>query len=95
MDAFEIAMAALADRFRDRCSLESAELRALIEAGELYTPKVRHLLHGLAGTGGSFGFDEVSAASRKVELALEEHSVQAADLNDLFAALAACQRAVA
>jgi HPt (histidine-containing phosphotransfer) domain-containing protein len=92
MDAFDAAMAALAERFRERCTLEIVELRALIDAGELYTPKVRHLLHGLAGTGGSFGFDEVSATSRKLELALENRSVTPADLDGLFSALATCTR---
>lgn len=95
MDTFETAMAALAERFRERCTRERAELQALIAVGELYAPKVRHLLHGLAGTGGSFGFDEVSAASRKVEMALEDRSVQTADLTRLYAALAACERMAA
>jgi hypothetical protein len=90
MDAFEIAMAALADLFRARCLQESEELRTLIAGGELYGAKVRHLLHGLAGTGGSFGFDEVSTISRKVMLALEDGGVEAADLERLFAALAEC-----
>jgi HPt (histidine-containing phosphotransfer) domain-containing protein len=92
MDAFEAAMAALADRFRERCARESVELQALIDGGELYSSEARRLLHGLAGTGGSFGFDEISTMSRKVELALEDHAVEPADLTHLFAALAACEQ---
>ncbi|MHB8283709.1 MAG: Hpt domain-containing protein [Caulobacteraceae bacterium] len=92
MGAFEDAMAALAERFRERAARESLELQALIDAGRLYDPETRRLLHGLAGTGGSFGFDEISAISRKVELAVDEHAVDPADLPVLFAALHACKQ---
>ena len=92
MGAFEDALAALAERFRERCGRESLELQALIAEGRLYDPQTRRLLHGLAGTGGSFGFDEISTISRKVELAVDEKAVDPADLDDLFTALAVCKQ---
>jgi len=92
MGAFEDALAALAERFRERCGRESLELQALIAEGRLYDPQTRRLLHGLAGTGGSFGFDEISAISRKVELAVDEKAVDPTDLDDLFKALAVCKQ---
>jgi len=92
MGAFEDALAALADRFRERCGRENLELQALVAAGRLYAPETRRLLHGLAGAGGSFGFDEVSAAARKVELAVDEKAVHPADLTALFTALAVCRQ---
>jgi HPt (histidine-containing phosphotransfer) domain-containing protein len=93
MDDFDIAMTALAGLFRARCGQEREELRTLIAGGELYGSKVRHLLHGLAGTAGAFGFDEVSTISRKVLIALDDGSVEAADLDHLFAALVDCEAA--
>jgi len=92
MGAFEDALAALAERFRERCGRESLELQALIAEGRLYDPQTRRLLHGLAGTGGSFGFDEISTISRKVELAVDEKAVDPTDLDDLFTALAVCKQ---
>lgn len=92
MGAFEDALAALAERFRERCGRERLELQALIAQGRLYDPQTRRLLHGLAGTGGSFGFDEISAVARKVEHAVDAHAVDPADLAELFTALAACKQ---
>lgn len=92
MGAFEDALAVLADRFRERCRRESLELQALIADARLYDPQTRRLLHGLAGTGGSFGFDEISDIARKVERAVDEKAVDPTDLSKLFTALVVCQQ---
>ena len=58
-------MAALQQRFRARAGEDGARIAAAFAAGDLET--VRNLAHGLSGSGGVFGFPEVSKDAQAVE----------------------------
>lgn len=62
-------MAALRDKFLDRCRSDAAILadRDTIDADELIA-----IVHRLSGTAGIFGFTELSEAAERTENALRE-----------------------
>ncbi len=61
------ALALLQRQFLERCRSDLAALEAL--ASEPLHPEVVHLVHRLAGTAGSFGYSEISAAAARYETA--------------------------
>lgn len=65
MTAFDARMAQLRARFLDRAREDRARLVSAMAAGD--TGEIRRIAHSLAGSGGVFGFPEVSACARRVE----------------------------
>ncbi len=62
-------MAALRERFRARARADGERIAAALSARDLET--VRNLAHGLSGSGGVFGFPQVSADAQAVEEAID------------------------
>jgi chemotaxis protein histidine kinase CheA len=68
---------ALCARFRERAILALNEVAALHHQAKLGSDsalqEMGRVAHGLHGTGGSFGFDELSRCARRMELLLKRH----------------------
>jgi HPt (histidine-containing phosphotransfer) domain-containing protein len=62
-------MAALRERFRVRAADDRATILAARDAGDF--AQVARLAHGLSGSGGVFGFPELSADAQAVENAID------------------------
>jgi HPt (histidine-containing phosphotransfer) domain-containing protein len=62
-------MAALRERFRVRAADDRASILAAHDAGDF--AQVGRLAHGLSGSGGVFGFPELSADAQAVENAID------------------------
>jgi HPt (histidine-containing phosphotransfer) domain-containing protein len=62
-------MPALRERFRARAGSDGDRIAAALAAGDLDT--VRSLAHGLSGSGGVFGFPQVSEDAQAVENAID------------------------
>ena len=56
-------LAALRERFLDRCVGDLARLDDLAARGALDVDEMQNLVHSLAGAAGTFGFPEISAAA--------------------------------
>jgi HPt (histidine-containing phosphotransfer) domain-containing protein len=67
---FDERMAGLRARFCARAAAERTQIAEALASGDL--PEVRRLAHGLSGSGGVFGFPEVSADAEAVEIAVDE-----------------------
>lgn len=65
-------MEAFKARFRERCAVDLAALETLFRDGVRSGGDLRRLAHGLAGSGGTFGFPAVSTAAAAVDDALAE-----------------------
>ena len=65
MSEFDEKMEQLRERFRSRAGEDRARLIIALEQGDRGT--VRHLAHGLSGSGGVFGFPEISQAAEELE----------------------------
>ena len=65
----EARMAALRERFRARAGEDATRIAAALAAGDLQA--VHGLAHGLSGSGGTFGFPQVSADAEAVENAID------------------------
>ena len=79
-------MAALGARFLERCRSDLAVLR---HPGH---PEFRRTVHGLAGTGGVFGYPQISRLANVIDEALADG--RAADPADLDALAAEVEAAV-
>jgi HPt (histidine-containing phosphotransfer) domain-containing protein len=62
-------MAALRERFRARAADDRASILAARDAGDL--AEVGRLAHGLSGSGGVFGFPQLSADAQALENAID------------------------
>jgi HPt (histidine-containing phosphotransfer) domain-containing protein len=71
VSAFDERMTGLRARFCARAAAERMQIAAALASGDL--PEVRRLAHGLSGSGGVFGFPELSADAEAVEIAVDEH----------------------
>lgn len=56
-------LAALRERFLDRCVGDLERLDALTARGALDVDEMQNLVHSLAGAAGTFGFPGISAAA--------------------------------
>ena len=65
----EARMAALRERFRARAGEDAERIASALAAGDLQA--VHGLAHGLSGSGGTFGFPEVSADAEAVENSID------------------------
>lgn len=65
MSEFDEKMEQLRTRFRARAGEDRAKLIIALQQGDRET--VRHLAHGLSGSGGIFGFPEISQAAEALE----------------------------
>lgn len=70
MEGFEQRMEALRSRFAERCATDAARLKDAWAARDLRA--VEQLVHGLAGSAGIFGHDELSSAASETERAMAE-----------------------
>ncbi|MDT9600676.1 Hpt domain-containing protein [Sphingosinicella rhizophila] len=91
MNTFDERMEQLQTRFRLRAVADRERLLAALAASDL--DEIRCIAHGLSGSGGVFGFTEISKAAERVELAVDEGGMQvvrdeAATLLGALAALA-------
>jgi HPt (histidine-containing phosphotransfer) domain-containing protein len=68
-------MGALRERFRARAGADRVLISTALAAGDRH--ELRRLAHGLSGSGGVFGFPEVSAVAEAVETAVEDAADQA------------------
>ena len=59
-------LAALRDKFCVRTAQDLVQFRALIQ-GDLNAKALRHLVHGLAGAAGTFGFPTLSEAAGLID----------------------------
>ena len=66
---FDARLEGLRNRFRERAAADRVALAAAWQAGE--REQMRRLAHGLAGSGGTFGFAELSAAALALEEAID------------------------
>ncbi len=65
-------MAALTQRFLERCAADLADLQALIQTGQTGSPEVRRIVHGLAGAAGTFGFVSLGDAAAAADEVLAD-----------------------
>ncbi len=65
----DVRMAALRERFRVRAATDGERIAAALSARDLDT--VRTLAHGLSGSGGVFGYPQVSMDAQAVEEAID------------------------
>ncbi|KQW78743.1 hypothetical protein ASC65_15615 [Brevundimonas sp. Root1279] len=65
-------MEAFRARFRERCAVDLVALESLWRDGVRSGDDLRVLAHGLAGSGGTFGFPAVSKAAALVDDALTD-----------------------
>jgi HPt (histidine-containing phosphotransfer) domain-containing protein len=63
-------MAQLRARFRTRAAADRARIAAALDQADW--DEVRRLAHGLSGSGGVFGFPQVSKDAEAVEIAIDE-----------------------
>ncbi len=63
-------MEAFRARYRERCAVDLAALETLWNEGVRSGDDLRVLAHGLAGSGGTFGFPAISEAAALVDEAL-------------------------
>lgn len=80
-------MEAFRARFRDRCAVELAALEKLMNDGVRSGDELRRIAHGLSGSGGTFGFPEVSDAAAVIDDALIDRPATDTELEGLIAAL--------
>lgn len=59
-------LAALREKFRARSRDDLMRLKGLVQ-GDLLAQDLRHLVHGLAGAAGTFGFPALSAAAASID----------------------------
>lgn len=78
---------ALREEYRPTLREEANRLRAAIEVEDW--PAARRISHRLAGTGGSYGFKEASAAARAIEEAIDEAPPNARAIAEALALLEA------
>jgi HPt (histidine-containing phosphotransfer) domain-containing protein len=75
-------------RFRERCAVDLAALERLWRDGVRSGDDLRLLAHGLAGSGGTFGFRAVSEAAALVDDALlDGRQATDADMTALISVL--------
>ena len=70
MSGFDKRMAGFRARFCARAAADRAQIATALASGDF--DEVRRLAHGLSGSGGVFGFPEVSADAELVENAIDE-----------------------
>ena len=75
MGDFDSRMAELRARFVARLEDERGRLVAALRLDD--REEVRRIAHGLSGSGGVFGFPEISAAAEEVEVAVDEGANEA------------------
>lgn len=81
-------LAPLRARFRARAADELVQLRTLA-TGDLASPALQALAHGLAGAAGTFGYPQLSAAALAVDACfVTGRTPDAALIEDLDARLA-------
>lgn len=68
----EDPMAAFSQKFLERCRVDLAELKGLIETDQIGSPDVRRIIHGLAGAAGMFGFVDLGDAAAAADEVLAE-----------------------
>ena len=74
MSGWDERMEQLRARFRARAAEDRARLVTALGSGD--RAAVRSIAHGLSGSGGTFGFPEVSAAAETVELLAEPEGAE-------------------
>lgn len=69
------ALLALREAYREKLPSRLAELREAVDAlrggGDVHWQRARLLAHRLHGTGGSYGFEDISALGAELEQLLE------------------------
>lgn len=83
-------MEAFRARFRDRCAVDLAALEKLMDDGVRSGDELRCIVHGLSGSGGTFGFPGISDAAAAIDDALiDRRPATDAEFEGLVAALRA------
>ena len=81
-------MEALKARYRARCAIDLAALETLLNDDVRCGEALRRIAHSLHGSGGTFGFPDISDAAARVEEALiADGATTDAELETLAATL--------
>lgn len=86
MSELDDAMAAIKQRFVDRCAIDRDQLRAHCEGTPLAPESLHTIIHRMAGAAGIFGFTEVGALAAVLDDELAQGG-QATRLPELIASL--------
>jgi HPt (histidine-containing phosphotransfer) domain-containing protein len=72
-DSYEVQLAGLRRKFRDRAMAQSLDLEGIVSrledggAASRWETEIRRIAHSLAGAGGTFGFAELSAQANELD----------------------------